>query len=103
MSNNRVFNAFVVGALVVMAALTIRQVVATTEVVSAASGHATDVSQQQERSAEAPTCAFSEADRHSLTSVYVKEIGSWLPRTDSGFTGFEGGLLSLRDCPALKP
>jgi KDPG and KHG aldolase len=48
--------------------------------------------------APAPACAFSPINRTTIRAVYVKEIGGWLPASDAGFTGFDGGLLALRDC-----
>jgi len=100
MSSNRLFNAFVVVALVVMAALTIRQAVATTEVVSAASSQAASAPKHlySESSADAPQCPFTEEERRSLRAVYLKDAGIWVARTDQGYTGFEGGLLALRFC-----
>jgi len=100
MLRTRLFNVFVCVALAALAALTIRQVAGTTQIVSAA-GPTIVESGQQARSPDAAPCTLSVADRSSLRAVYVKQIGSWLPRTDSGFTGVEGGalyLLSQHDC-----
>ena len=94
MLRTRLFNAFVCVALVVMAALTIRQVVGTTQVVSAA-GPTMAESGQQALSPSAAPCTLAVVDRSSVRAVYVKQIGSWLPRTDSGYTGVEGGALYL--------
>jgi len=83
MLKDRLFNAFIGVALVVIVALTISQAVETTKVVSAASG-----------SPDTSGC-FSGIDRFSLTSVYVEEAGGWFPRTNKGLTGVDGGLLDL--------
>jgi hypothetical protein len=83
MLKNRLFNLVIGVTLLVITVLTISQAVETTKVVSAASG-----------SPDAAGC-FSAIDRLSLTSVYIKEVGGWFPRTDSGFTGFDGGLIYL--------
>jgi hypothetical protein len=96
MLSNRLFNVLLALALVVVAAITLHQVGVTQQVV-AASQPMTRITEAG-NAEETATCAFSDADRHSLHAVYVPEMGGWLPRTDSGFTGFEGGLLSLRDC-----
>jgi len=100
MFSNRLFYVFVVVALVVMAGLTARQALATAEVVSAASSHAASVSEHLSsgNSADAAQCPFTKEERRSLRAVYLKEVGVWLPRTDKGYTGFEGGLLALRFC-----
>jgi hypothetical protein len=100
MSSNRLFYVFVVVALAVMAALTVRQAVVTTEVVSAASSQAASAPEylSSESNADAPQCPFTEEERRSLRAIYLKEAGIWAPRTDKGYTGVEGGLLALRFC-----
>ncbi len=99
MFSNRLFYVFVV-VLVVMAALTVRQAVATTAVVSAASGLAAGAPERASSgsSAEASQCPFTEEERRSLRAVYLEQAGIWAPRTDQGYTGYEGGLLALRFC-----
>ncbi|MGH2520900.1 MAG: hypothetical protein ACRDH2_00215 [Anaerolineales bacterium] len=100
MSSNRLFCVFVVVALAVMAALTVRQAAVTTEVVSAAASHAASAPEHfsSESSANAAQCPFTQEERRSQHAVYLEEAGLWMPRTDGGYTGFEGGLLALRDC-----
>ena len=83
MLKNRLFNAFIIVALAVTVVLTISQAVETTKVISAASG-----------SSDEAYC-FSGMNRLSLTSVYMKEINGWFPRTNKGPTGIDGGLLNL--------
>ena len=94
MSTNRLFNVFIFAALVVIVVLTISQAVATTKVVLAASN-----------SSNALYC-FSGMDRLSLTSVYVEEARAWIPLTNHGATGVDGGLLELlsksRSCSVVK-
>jgi len=94
MLRNYLFNVFIVLALVVMVVLTISQAIETTKVVSAAS------------SSSSEAYCFSGMDRLSLTSQYVEEVGGWFPRTNSGFTGFDGGLIYLlsshRACSSSK-
>ena len=94
MLRNYLFNLFIVIALVVIVVLTISQAIETTKVVSASSGVSNEV------------YCFSGMDRISLTSVYVEEAGGWYPRTNSGFTGFDSGLIHLlstqRTCSGSK-
>lgn len=94
MIRNHIFNVCIVTALVLTVVLTISQAIETTKVVSAASG-----------ASEEAYC-FSGMDRISLASVYVKEAGGWFPRTNSRFTGFDGGLIHLlsnhRSCSNSK-
>ena len=94
MLTNRLFNVFIVAALVVIVVLTISQAVETTKVVSAASN-----------SSSAVYC-FSGMDRLSFTAVYGKETNAWFPHTNNGSTGVDGGLLELlsnnRSCSIRK-
>ena len=88
MFKNRLFNISVIVALVVVTALTIQQALETTKLVSAAG-----ISGQQ--AANTSLCEAPVVARSSIHSVYVKEIGMWVSRTDSGPTGMEGGLIHL--------
>ncbi|MCI0552610.1 MAG: hypothetical protein L0287_16790 [Anaerolineae bacterium] len=83
MLKNRLLNVVIVIALVVMVVLMISQTIEMAKVVSAASGSPNEA------------YCFSGMDRLSLTSVHVLEAGGWFPRTNSGFTGFDGGLIHL--------
>ena len=83
MLRNNLFNVFIVIALVVMVVLTISQAIETSKVVAASADSSNEV------------YCLSGMDHLSLTSVYVEETGGWYPRTNSGFTGFNGGLIHL--------
>ena len=102
MSKNRLFNVFVVVVLVVMAALTLRQTVATAKVAAAASNPSLSSSVQQGLSPDTLPCPFTAADRRSMRAVFVKEMGHSLPRDDQGYTGVEGGVLALHE-PGCNP
>jgi hypothetical protein len=88
MNKNRIANLVIVAVLSCGLVLTARLALDTTRVVSAARTGA----------GGAAACAFSDWDLHTITAVYVPEIGGWFPRTDADFTGRDGGLLSLGDC-----
>jgi hypothetical protein len=87
MSRSHLFNVLIAAALLTVVALTLWQSIETTKVVSAA---------EIEKSASYRYSAcFSGMDRFSLTSVYVKEARAWIPVTNKGATGVDGGLMSL--------
>ncbi len=94
MLKDRLFYVIVTMALLVMAALVITQSAATAKVVSDVAGQAASTSIQ----AGTAACPFSAQDVQSMRSEQVKDTGLWLPRTDRGFTGLEGGVLSLLNC-----
>ena len=81
MYTNRLFNLFVVIALVVIVALTVREAAATSSVI------ADDGSQHSE-------CA-SLPSRHSIHTEYDAETGSWVTYSEDGPTGVDGGLIYL--------
>jgi hypothetical protein len=85
MSRSRLFNALIASALAIVVALTVWQSVETTKVVSAA----------QNQDGPSDTVCFSGMDRLSLTSNYVPEARVWIPNTNKGPTGVDGGLMSL--------
>jgi hypothetical protein len=87
MLKERMFFIAVAIALLVMAVLVINQTAATAKV-------ATEVMGQSETAA----CPFSAEERASMRGEYDAEIGIWLPRTDRGFTGVDGGVLGLLNC-----
>jgi hypothetical protein len=90
MNRNRFFYVLVALALAVMAALTARQVVVTADTVP------TETSAPS--ASDDPLCPFTEAERASIRAEYLPEArGSWL-RSDTGFLGYEGGLLMLLHC-----
>jgi hypothetical protein len=88
MFTRRLFNVFVVVALLVVIGLTVREVAATTLLVSSS------------RSTEA-ACA-SLPSQHSFRTEYVQESGVWMTYSEDGPTGLDGGLIQLlsdyRDC-----
>lgn len=88
MFNRRLFNIFVVVALLVVIGLTVREVAATALLVSSS------------KSTEA-VCA-SLPSRHSIRTEYAAERGVWVIDTEGGPTGVDGGLIQLlsdyRDC-----
>lgn len=88
MFNRRLFNIFVVVALLVVIGLTVREVAATALLVSSS------------KSTEA-ICA-SLPSRHSIRTEYVQESGIWMTYSEDGPTGVDGGLIQLlsdyRDC-----
>jgi hypothetical protein len=86
MKKNRLFNFVVILALASMAALTISQVAATNRLVSAASNGGAAADEQ---------CSALGVDRSSIHMVYVERVGAWMPYTQNGPTGVDGGLLQL--------
>ncbi|MBN1450579.1 MAG: hypothetical protein JW963_06145 [Anaerolineales bacterium] len=99
MIKNRLSNAFIVVILILMVLFTIYGSLETNKVVFAA-----EHSNEPAYWSDAPECIWSEADRASIRSVYLEDIGISLPRTDSGYTGYDGGLIYLlseyRSCQA---
>ena len=90
MTKNRLFNLLVAAVLILMAALTIHGALENTEIAAAAGN-----SLESARPLEAANCIWSEVDRYSIRSVYLEEFGISLPRSDSGYTGYDGGLIYL--------
>ena len=84
MYTHRLFNLFVAIALVVIVALTVREVAATTSIVSK-----TDSANQSQ------TECSSLPSRYSVHSEYVEEIGTSMTFTENGPTGVDGGLIHL--------
>jgi hypothetical protein len=93
MANNRFINLLIAIALVVLVGLTAREASATSAVIAADPSHS--------NSRNAVACASLPA-RSSIHTVYEKETGTWLPYTEDGPTGIDGGLIQLlsdyRDC-----
>jgi hypothetical protein len=81
MKNHRLFNIFVAIALIVLIGITVREVAATTAVVSL-----TDSSDE---------VCVSLPSHSSVHTEYVKEMGIWMTYTDEGPTGIDGGLIHL--------
>jgi hypothetical protein len=84
MSTNRWIQLFVLVALVLTFALTVREAVATSAVVSQSSS-------ARRSSIE---CA-SLPSRYSIHDLYVEEIGAWVTFSEDGPTGVDGGLPEL--------
>ena len=90
LSNNRnskldiVITIAITVALVVLVGLTVREASATSAVIA----HENSASQASSECASLPT-------RSSIHTIYVKEMGSWMPYTEDGPTGFDGGLIHL--------
>lgn len=82
MNTHRLFNLFVAVALLALAVLTIQDAAATVSVIS----HTTYVSQSSEECASLPA-------RSSIHTEYVN--GVWLPYSEDGPTGIDGGLIHL--------
>lgn len=90
MTKNRLFNICVIATLALMTALTIQGAIETTTIAKAA-----EKAEEQPRPMDAARCIWSEVERSSIRSVYLEEIGVSLPRSDSGYTGYDGGLIYL--------
>lgn len=84
------FNILVIAALVVVTALTVQQGLETTKVV-----HAAEIYGQQNHTMEVLSCPMPAVDFSSIRSVYMKQVGLWVSRTNSGPTGVDGGLIQL--------
>lgn len=92
MSSNRLFTVMIAVILVVLVAITAREALATSLLVSQA--HHTML-KGQEITLASPTCLSTGQSMSSVRSVYVKELNGWFPRTPNGFTGVDGGLIEL--------
>lgn len=90
MKTNRLFNLFVVVALVVIAALTVREAAATVDLLSRSDANARS----------APECSDLPS-RRSIHTKYVEGAG-WMTYSEDGPTGVDGGLIHLltayREC-----
>lgn len=84
MSINRLFNVLVTVALIAVVMFTLWESIETTKVVSA----------QSENMVSDSPC-FSGADRLALTAVYTDESRAWVPITQKGPAGVDGGLIEL--------
>jgi hypothetical protein len=91
MKKNRFFNLIVIVSLAVMAVLTISQMTAANRLVSAASN---DRAESSEPVAEEP-CAASTTALPFIHMVYVERTGTWVPYTQDGPAGVDGGLIQL--------
>jgi len=85
MFKNRLFNTLIAIALVIVIAFTVREAAATAEVISQSSST---------KGAKTLECAELPS-RYSLRTEYVSEVGMWVPHTEGGPTGVDGGLIEL--------
>ena len=85
MSKNRLFNMWIIIAVVIVIAFTVREAAARAALVAQ-----TDSIKR----AEALECT-NLPSRYSIHTVYVNELGMWLPYTEDGPTGIDGGLIYL--------
>ncbi len=84
MSKTRLFNVLVAVVLVLVLALTVKDAFATAGFVSGST-------HRSESSAACP-----EVKRHPVARArYVKEMGGWLPYSENGPTGVDGGLIYI--------
>lgn len=84
MNTQRWFNLFIVVALVVALAITVREVAATSTVISRAD------------SVSSPVLACSSLPaRSSIHTEYVEEARMWVIRSENGPTGVDDGLKTL--------
>jgi hypothetical protein len=81
MYTNGLSNLFVVIALVVMVALTVREVSATSSFIA-------DAASQDSECASLPS-------RHSIDTVYDADTGLWTTYSEHGPTGTDGGVIHL--------
>ena len=84
MSTHRLFNLFVVLALVAIVALTVREAAATSSIIPKTNS----ADQSLIECASLPS-------RYSIHSEYVKEMGAWITYSEDGHTGFDSGLIQL--------
>jgi hypothetical protein len=102
MYGTRLFNILVVVALVVVAVLTIQQAAGVAQVTSAASNPVLAASSIQDHTAPAGAQCLQASAHRTVTAVYVKQMNQWLPHTDEGFTGVDGGLIYMSSLPRCK-
>ena len=89
MSTNRFFQLMIALGLVLAVALTVREALATTDVVS-----------QVNTRHESATAACAILPSHlSIQTGYITEKGMWVTYTAQGPTGVDGGLMALLSSP----
>ena len=81
MFSRNLFNGIVAISLLAVIGLTVREVAATTIVVS--------------QSSSATTLCASLPSHYSIHTEYVQEKGAWVTYTEDGPTGVDGGLIQL--------
>ena len=96
MFKNRLFNVFVAIAVVMVVALTIREVAATAGMI-----FETDLTTR----AKAVECV-NLPSHYSIRTEYVREAEMWVVRWENGPAGVDGGLLELlsnnQSCSRIK-
>ena len=85
MSRNRLFNMWIMMAVVIVIALTVREAAARAAIVSQTDSI---------KGAKALECT-NLPSRYSIHTVYVKELGMRVTYTEDGPTGVDGGLIYL--------
>lgn len=90
MNTDRFVNLLIGVALMLTAAFTARQAVVTASTIQAGSAAASQSNKLE--------CPISGTELASIRAVYLPEAGGWWPRSDAGFVGYEGGLLTVLDC-----
>lgn len=85
MFKNRLFNVFIVIAVVIIVALTVREASATAAIIS---------ERDEAKGAMTLECA-SLPTQYSIHTGYVQEADMWIARTENGPTGVDGGLIDL--------
>jgi len=84
MSRNRLFNRWIITAVVIFA-FTVREATATASMMT---------EPNTSKGARILECT-SLPSRYSIHTVYVQELGMWVPYTEDGPTGVDGGLIYL--------
>ena len=85
MFKDRLFNIFIVIAVVIIAALTVREASATAAIIS---------ERDEAKGAMNLQCA-SLPSRYSSHTGYVQEADMWIVRAENGPTGVDGGMIEL--------
>ena len=85
MLRNRLFNVLIIIALVVVIAITAQEAAATASLMFETDPY---------KGTRSLACA-SLPSPYSLHTVYVKQLGMWLPHTEDGPTGVDGGVIDL--------
>jgi len=84
MKAQHLFNLFILVAVVVIVALTVREVAATSSILA-----------KTEPSNPTQTECSSLPARYSIHGEYVEETGTWMTYSEDAPTGVDGGLIHL--------
>jgi hypothetical protein len=85
MLRNRLFNALILAALVIVVAITVQEATATASMMFEADSH---------KGGRALECATLPS-RYSLHTKFLPAMGVWVPYTEDGTTGVDGVLIYL--------